>query len=359
MITPIQCPHCGQNLPLPTEAKGRLARCPVCREIFHIPRIWLPLSLLKDHDRKTQVKNQIGPGLTVKILMAGGSCCLGCIVLIVVTTLYNTHDPANDTRFEKANLIEMDSHTQSLADAYIQQRALDDASREIPEDWGNIATWSPSKRNEPVANLVDLVDLVEPAVVRINTFRANRKGTASGFVVHASGVVITNYHVIHNVEFAHVEFKDGRITMIDGALALAPEKDLAVLKLSPSTHPIPPLPLAPETPRKGEDVAAFGAPLDFSFSMTKGIVSGLRTSREMRNVGILTNVPWIQTDASISEGNSGGPLVNMRGEVVGVNAVTSQNNAQNLNFAIAVEAVREVLEQASGPLIPLGNNLRK
>jgi len=291
-----------------------------------------------------------------KAFLVGGlvcACCLG-IVSAILFTLHRTSDPhSKKARFEEANLIETDSEAQRLADDYIRRRGLDEPNRNTPPTLGESTA---DRRREPLDNWADLVELVEPSVVRINTLRADRKGTASGFVVHPSGIIVTNYHVIQDVEFARVLFNDHRVATVDGILVLAPDKDLAVLKLSSMGGPLPPLALAPELPRKGEDVAAFGAPFDFSFTMTQGVVSGLRTPAEMHGAGVMANVNWIQTDASISEGNSGGPLVNMRGEVVGVNTVTGQGDAQNLNFAIAIDAVREVLDQASSTPIPLGRN---
>ena len=362
MIIPVNCPHCGRSLPLPTKVKGRLARCPVCREVFHVPRIWLPMSMFSNQNSPARAGNRSGLGAFVKAITAAGLvgvCGLGVVALLLFAIRQTANRRADPTTFEEANLIATDSHAKALADAYIRQRGLDNASRGTPTGLGDVTEWRPIERNEPLENLADLVELVEPSVVQIITLRADRKGIASGFVVHASGIVVTNYHVVQNVEFAQVEFYDGRTAIVDGFLALAPEKDLAVLKLSPTAGSLPSLSLAPETPRKGEDVAAIGAPMDFSFTMSKGIVSGLRSPAEMRSAGILTNVRWIQTDASTSEGNSGGPLVNMRGEVVGVMTVTSQGNVQNLNFAIAVDAVREVLKQANGPPIPLGRTRKE
>ena len=137
---------------------------------------------------------------------------------------------------------------------------------------------------------------------------------------------------------------------------MSPEKDLALLKITTDSGKIRPLVLAPVPPRKGEEVAAFGAPLGYAFSTTRGIVSGIRSRTEMIPAGMRLNVRWIQTDASISVGNSGGPLVNLRGEVVGVNTMIGRRGAQNLNFAISADDVREVIGRASPVPIPLGSS---
>ena len=354
MIVPINCPHCGQSLPLPTKIKGRLARCPVCCEVFHVPRIWLPLSMFTRDSNDSRQKSWFRENL--RFLTAGILVCAGCLTIVVTGFLMSrqaAEKRSSQARFEEANLVEIDSEARALANDYIRRRGLDPSHGGTPPNWGKLPA---GPRRQPLANWANLVDLVEPAVVRINTLRGSRKGTASGFVVHSSGIIVTNYHVIQDVKFANVEFNDGKMSSVKAYLLLAPDKDLAILELSALAGPLPALQLAPESPRKGEEVAAFGAPFHFSFTMTKGVVSGLRTPQEMRNAGVLSNVNWIQTDASISEGNSGGPLVNMRGEVVGVNTVTGQGDAQNLNFAIAVDAIRDVLREASVTPMPLGEN---
>ena len=81
MIVPINCPHCGQSLPLPTKIKGRLARCPVCCEVFHVPRIWLPLSMFPRDSHDSRQKSWFRANL--RFLTAGLLVCAGCLTIVV------------------------------------------------------------------------------------------------------------------------------------------------------------------------------------------------------------------------------------------------------------------------------------
>ena len=199
---------------------------------------------------------------------------------------------------------------------------------------------------------------MERAVVRIDT----DKGIGTGFLIENDSSIITNFHVIRGASKATATFQDGSRVAVLGALAIAPENDLAALLLSGPRKSRGPLRLATEPPQKGERVIAFGMPEGLSFSASEGIVSSLRTGRELGNSlqasigidvwkawGLNPESSWIQSSAPISHGNSGGPLVNMRGEVVGVNAMM-QTEGQNLNFAVSAMEVQRLLKR---PAIPL------
>ena len=355
MFVSINCSNCGQNLPVPTRIKGRLARCPFCQEVFKVPRILLPVNMFFSYGEE---RYPTGKHSVVRaVLAASGVAAVIAILLwavFLVVVGRNEKTAGQDRRFEDANLIEPNERAKALAEAYLKSRHLDisDPIRREENDIGNSERTS-YERRKPLDNLADLIEIVEPSVVCINTYGRNHKGTASGFVIDPRGIVVTSYHVLTNVEFAHVVFHDKRTMPVEGYINLAPNKDLALLQIQPTVGELRPLLLAPENPRKGEQVAAFGAPLGLQFSTTQGIVSGIRSPIEMISAGMFLDVQWIQTDAPISVGNSGGPLVNMRGEVVGVNTVTSGGEAQNLNFAISVDAVRQVVKSAMQVSVPL------
>ncbi len=353
MVIRICCPSCNQSIPVPVQVKGRFARCPFCEEIFKVPRVVLPFISVRrflDHERELELR------ALLRALLAG------VVATVALTTTFGviwmvTHPPLNDKHsssgnFEDAIYQNSPDHLKALSDSYLREHGLQGPGQTTKDFGENLARISPQQRLIPFENLPDLVEHVEPAVVRINTY-GKEKGTASGFVIHPTGIVITNYHVLIGVEEAHVLFHDRRLLRVLGALLLAPEKDLAILKIDTPREDFPALQLAPNPPRKGTEVMAFGAPLGLSFSTTRGIVSGVRVPSEMRQTGISLNVRWIQTDAPILAGNSGGPLVNLRGEVVGVNTITSGPDSQNLNFAIAADEIHEVLHLASPVAIPL------
>lgn len=194
--------------------------------------------------------------------------------------------------------------------------------------------------------LPDLVERVEPAVVRIET---NHDSLGSGFVVREDGVVVTNFHVVEGAQECKAIFSDKRSVRVLGYLAISPERDLAVLKLEPGVYPT--MPVAAERVRKGEKVAAFGAPLGLGFTTSEGNVSAIRDGKEIREAMLRRNTPedmiFLQTTAPVSPGNSGGPLTDFRGRVVGVNTmVIMAREAQNLNFAVSAEDVHKVLDEA-------------
>lgn len=196
-------------------------------------------------------------------------------------------------------------------------------------------------------DLPALIDKVEPAVVRINVKGSRGEGHGSGFVVDADGIVVTNHHVIAGAEEATAIFANKETVKVLGTLWLDKKRDIAVLKIEKTGLPV--LQLAKALPRKGETCVACGAPIGLDFSYSDGIVSGIRSGKEAA-VYIGEEVPgqWLQITAPVSPGNSGGPLVNREGEVLGANTMASLGGgAQNINFSISCLDIAEVLQQAT------------
>jgi hypothetical protein len=192
--------------------------------------------------------------------------------------------------------------------------------------------------------LVDLIDKVEQSVVRIDVEMDDGKAIGSGYVVDVSGLVATNYHVMAGAKTATVTFKNGDKANVAGTLMLDGKRDVAIIKIEKDS--LTPLKLAEALPRKGETVVAFGAPKGLSFSASEGIVSAIREGKELTDY--VEDLPgtWLQTTAPISSGNSGGPLVNRNGAVVGMNTMVLATG-QNLNFAISSVDIGVVLQKAS------------
>jgi hypothetical protein len=214
----------------------------------------------------------------------------------------------------------------------------------IPEPAGEVAAG----QREDAARAA-LVEKIVQSVVRIKTDRA----LGSGFVVNANGLVVTNYHVVEDASTASVRFRDGKTLNVDGYKKFHPGHDLILLKVSPEAD-LPALTLSSDLPRTLDTVIACGAPEGFGWTTTRGVVSAIRKGREMRDIlkemkqidfWLDLDMTLIQTDAAGSQGSSGGPLVDLRGDVVGV---TTLGSHQNLNFAIAARHVRELLLSANG-----------
>lgn len=198
------------------------------------------------------------------------------------------------------------------------------------------------------ADLVELVKQVEHAVVRVETDKA----LGSGVIVDDRGFVFTNYHVIDGATRVTVVLRSGELLRAEGFLGVDPSRDLALLKTGKLAKPQA-IKIAAAAPQVGESVAAFGNPQGFSFTTSEGIVSSVRTGKDVsatigaevyRAAGYSDNATWVQTTAAISGGNSGGPLVNMNAEVIGLN--TWHYPGQNLNFAISAADMRRVLGTA-------------
>ena len=203
-------------------------------------------------------------------------------------------------------------------------------------------------------SLADIIEACEKCVVRIETKAADGDSLGSGFVVDAKGTIITNCHVLAGASEAKVHFADGTTGDIVGTFLIDQARDILVARISLAGKPI--VPLASSLPRKGELVVALGAPHGLSFTATRGIISAIRSTAEMRNDLGDTSLEgtWIQVDAALSPGNSGGPLVNDRGQVVAMSTLASRGSAQNLNFGISASDIASAIQLAKGnPLVPL------
>jgi serine protease Do len=175
----------------------------------------------------------------------------------------------------------------------------------------------------------------------------NHLATGSGFIIRSDGLILTNDHVVEDGIHIDVHLYDGR-TVEASILGRDAIGDLALLKVEVD-RPLPVVPLGSSSRLQvGEFVAAFGSPFGFEHTMTFGVVSALK--RRFMRSGVVGG--YIQTDASINTGNSGGPLVNMRGEVVGINTATVGRG--ELGFAIPSDAIKTVL-----PQLYSGGNVRR
>ncbi|HEV3139099.1 MAG TPA: trypsin-like peptidase domain-containing protein, partial [Vicinamibacterales bacterium] len=167
---------------------------------------------------------------------------------------------------------------------------------------------------------------------------APRRGTGSGFIIDADGTIITNNHVIDRAERISVRLSDGR-TLRAHVIGTDPDTDIALIKVDGQAG----LPVAPlgdsSSLRMGEWVCAIGNPLGYDHTVTVGVVSYL--GRKLFDMS-LDN--YIQTDAAINFGNSGGPLINSRGEIVGINAAIS-SRASSIGFAVPINSAKAVMPQ--------------
>jgi serine protease DegS len=168
------------------------------------------------------------------------------------------------------------------------------------------------------------------------------RSLGSGVIVDAKGTIVTNQHVIAGADSIRVQLADGRIADV-AVVGQDPDTDLAVLRLSIDKLPIMPMGRS-DTLRVGDIVLAIGNPYGLSQTVTQGIVSA--TGRGQ--LGLATFENFIQTDAAINLGNSGGALIDAHGDLVGINTAVlnrTYGGPEGIGFAIPVNLVRGVMEQ--------------
>lgn len=203
-----------------------------------------------------------------------------------------------------------------------------------------------------------IADAVGPTVVHITTRYTEqnprrqedvvRSATGSGWLYDEQGHIVTNEHVVRNAEEIEVQLHSGVLRQAT-LVGKDPYMDIAVIKIEPVDWEPAKLNLDHEV-HKGEMIFAFGSPFDFRFSMSSGIVSGI--GRSAGRVGIEYQ-NFIQADAAINQGNSGGPLTNIAGEVIGMNTaiVTGRGGSLNdgqfagIGLAIPVTMIKSIVDQ--------------
>src|SRR5690606_10203374 len=168
------------------------------------------------------------------------------------------------------------------------------------------------------------------------------RGEGSGFIVSPDGYILTNAHVVANAEEVTVKLTDRREYSAK-IIGLDEKTDVAVLKIDAQNLPTVKIG-DPSKLRPGEWVIAIGSPFGFENSVTAGIVSA--TARSMPS-GETNYTQFIQTDVAVNPGNSGGPLFNMRGEVVGINSqiYSRTGGYMGLSFAVPIDVANHVKEQ--------------
>jgi len=201
----------------------------------------------------------------------------------------------------------------------------------------------PSSSGIEQEGLPTLVKRVEPSIVAIITYNreGNILGQGSGFFVNPGGDVVTNYHVLHGAVRAEIRTTEGKEYPVKLVLAEDREGDLIQVSVDIPKETVHPLPIMSALPEVGERIIVVGTPLGLEKTVSDGIVSAIREVPKMGRI--------IQITAPISQGSSGSPVINMKGEVVGVVSFFVMLG-QNLNFTIPGEKVAELKEGAGIPL---------
>lgn len=245
---------------------------------------------------------------------------------------------------------------------------------------GKNVTYVPqsfTESSDDAMSAADAFNKVSPAVVIISTVSDSGsvsmfgtsgqiEGMGSGFIISKNGEILTNYHVISGA-------KDIKVTLSDGNEVSASvvnydsDKDIAMIKLAEGTE-VPAVAELGDSDEiyPGAEVIAIGTPLskNLAYTLTKGVVSGSNRSIPTGTDGKTMNL--IQTDAAINSGNSGGPLVNTKGQVIGINSMklssqASSSNAsvEGIGFAIPINDVKSQMGTLSKQMVNMGIKIRQ
>jgi S1-C subfamily serine protease len=223
---------------------------------------------------------------------------------------------------------------------------LDFASSSGVGDIGGVA--EPSAPDTEILDaysyaVTSVADAVGPAVVRVEVRNKNGRpgGVGSGVVIAPDGLVLTNCHVVEEAKEVRLQDAEGRV-MEARRLGEDPDTDLALLRAG-SARDLPSAALGDSKKlKRGQLVVAIGNPLGFESTVTAGVISALGRSLRSRTGRLIEDV--IQTDAALNPGNSGGPLVSSRGEVIGINTAVIMG-AQGICFAVASNTAQFVLSE--------------
>ena len=237
--------------------------------------------------------------------------------------------------------------------------ALDRRNAELPESKPPVVNdqprFAPLQPGENV--IVRAVERVGPAVVRIDTVKEisnplgrmlglgpstqRQQGQGSGFITRANGLIFTNEHVVRGADRVAVTLPDGR--RFNGkVLGGDPLTDVAVVKVVADNLPVASLGNS-DLLRPGEWAIAIGNPFGLNNTVTAGIISAV--GRTDANIGEGQRVPYIQTDAAVNPGNSGGPLISATGQVIGMNTAIRKAPGAGLSFAVPINLTKRIAQQ--------------
>lgn len=344
------CQHCGCRIIIRSAKPAAIKVCPRCGQSGESPKVPSPAEQSAEsfpplvtesfpgRDRRAKKGRSWSVFLTARslgFLMAGAGVAIGLVLLGVFFAAWFLQSDRN---------VSPRAPSQSKKPGELRPPPLEWASRQV--------------------FVAKTLDQVKEAVVKIEIplegGAAIETGTA--FLIDQRGWIATNYHLAqHMNDRAYVRSADGQTYRIAGIVTEAPAMDLAILALAERPVRMMILDLSyDDTPRLGTEVYAFGHPYNVDFSLSRGVVSRVLTTAELiQNFPdhIVTKIKsppamiWIQHDAKISPGNSGGPLLDGTGRVIGVN--TFVHKLAQYGFASHIRYLRELAQGASGTIRPL------
>lgn len=231
--------------------------------------------------------------------------------------------------------------------------------------YGPVASFA---EEEGDLTLPEVIAKVEPAVVGVATTSISQdmfyggkvqQGIGSGVIISEEGYVLTNYHVIEGAQEVKVILQDGDTSKEVNAKVVNYDqvRDIAVVKITDENVEMPGVAELGDSDElmKGQQVIAIGNPLgkEFSGTVTSGIISSVNRQLAIETNGDALN--FIQTDAAINEGNSGGPLMNAKGQVIGINtAKIGSSGVEGMGFSIPINEIKPKIESLMKPMLKIG-----
>lgn len=301
-----------------------------------------------DDNTKTNT-NEYGDDIeTTKKPKKKGKKAFGIAALVVIVALLSGFCGSGLTYvMMKKNNIEVATQTEDIET---------ENSGSTPADFKNSATMTTQQAFNKVAPAVVIVStkgLME------NGFASQEvEGIGSGFIINEHGDILTNYHVVEGAQEVTVTLSTGKEVKAK-VINYDQTQDIAMIRIEDKVK----IPAVAElgnsaTVKPGEEVIAIGTPLskDFAQTVTKGVVSAVGRT-VTTDSGKQVNL--IQTDAAINQGNSGGPLVNSQGQVIGINTLKLAGGAEGIGFAIPINEVKSKLDVLSKPILTLGIKVRE
>jgi len=370
------CPECGKPFRVRTRNTGEKVDCSKCGTVIYVPeRSGLGLSQAPDDDLPLPTKNtaqltqeldlsaenrlsppvspapQQSPKSTVSAPKTKNLNYAPWITLVASLVLFaflinffssrNTKKPKpriisqNELQGKQPFIVRKKKSSGEKNDFNNALEASETAKKTKPPNESGVTT----KKN-PLSP-TEVYARVLPSVVVVKRLDARGRvlGFGSGFILEEERLIVTNAHVIRNGAKISLKNHKGLVVVISSVAGLDISRDIALLPLPEAFAKLPGLKKAEKIPAVGSEVFALGAPKGLEFTFTRGIVSAFRKKA-------FKHKDLIQTDVAISPGSSGGPLVNIYGEIVGINTLASKasENANNLNFAIAYTEIKEVFK---------------
>ena len=329
----LKCGSCGETVTIPQKARGMRIHCPSCKQQIVVPKREPPRPVALPTQSKAPlasvesgVKPKRFPTWLVPTLVAGNGFLLAVLLFASIKPR-----PATSARIPLTASVVQAQRRPSRSTKEEQ------ASQRSEKEGGSALTSEAIYRK------------CAPATVSIVSAATSGDHIGSGFLVSTDGYILTNHHVVENASRVHILTESGT-HLLARVIDSWPEMDIALLKVAGRNHAA--IPLADsDAVEIGSSVLAIGTPQDLGLaqSITQGIISGRR---------LFAGVPCYQTSALINHGNSGGPLLNMRGEAVGIATfvtgtalVTPQGNIgsdiQGINFAVEINLAKKLLQRNS------------